>query len=406
MLPHGVTMSRFVPSLFRSRLQPCQAVRVIGRLTLWTAWIAAAVGFLSPSALAQSPPVSSPPGDISTGILGGVVRDTLGTPVAGAQIVIVGQRGHGTSAEDGTFRLASVEPGDRILVARRIGFRPESVSVRIAAGTITEIDVPLRPNAVRLASVVIDARSARYSGFLRGFYERRDRGNGVFFTAADIEERNPRLVTDMLRGIPGVRIIPGSTQSIVSFRDRNCLPLVWIDGNAATTAYLDPDMFDPHTLAGIEVYKGTATVPAALMGTRGQGSCGVIALWTKRVELRPKVAAKPVTAEELANLVASLRLYTADQVDRPAVPVGGIAPLYPDVMLSDGTPGQVVAEFVVDTTGRADMSTFGIVSTTHPVFADAVRRAVTDATFTPAIREGRTVRQLVQLPFAFTVPPP
>ena len=356
----------------------------------------------SGTAAAQSPT----PGDISTGILGGVVRDTLGTPVAGAQVSVVGQRGHGISADDGAFRLASLAPGERTIVARRIGFRPESVTVRIAAGTVTEIDIPLRPTAAWVAPVVIDARTARYSGFLRGFYERRDRGNGVFFTAKDVEDRNPRLVSDLLRIIPGVRIIPGSTQNVVTFRDRNCLPLVWIDGNAGTTSYLDPDLFDPHTLAGIEVYKGTATVPAALMGTRGQGSCGVIALWTKRVEPRPKSAAKPVTAEDLANLVASLRLHTADQVDQPATPVNPISPAYPDAMLSAGEPGRVVTEFVVDTTGQADMSTFGIVSTTHSQFADAVRRAVASATFTPAFREGRKVRQLVQLPFAFTAPPP
>jgi TonB family protein len=280
------------------------------------------------------------------------------------------------------------------------------VTVNVVAGVISELRVPLRQTAQWVAPVVIDARTARYSGFLRGFYERRDRGLGVFFTADDIEARNPRLVTDLLRGIPGTRVIPGAMQSVVTFRDRNCLPLVWIDGNAGTTAYLDPDLFEPHTLAGIEVYKGTATVPGALMGTRGQGSCGVIALWTKRVEPQPKAPSKPVTAEELANLVAALSLYTADQVEQPATVTGAIAPLYPDALLSAGAAGRVVVEFVVDTGGRADMSTFGIVATTHVAFADAVRRAIGSASFTPALREGRKVRQLVQLPFAFTAPPP
>jgi protein TonB len=142
------------------------------------------------------------------------------------------------------------------------------------------------------------------------------------------------------------------------------------------------------------------------MGTRGKGSCGVIAMWTKRVELRPKVSTKPVTAEELANLVASLRLHTADQVDVPAA-VGSdspVAPVYPDALLSAAIPGRVVVEFVVDTTGRADMSTFGTVSTTHPDFTDAVRRAIEAARFTPAMLGGRRVLQLMQLPFSFTVP--
>jgi TonB family protein len=292
------------------------------------------------------------------------------------------------------------------LLARRIGFRPETVTVNVAAGTISELRVRLRPNAQWVAPVVIDARTSSYSGLLRGFYERRERSQGVFFTAEDIEERNPRYVSDLLRMIPGTRIMPGSGQSVVTFRDRNCLPLVWIDGTAATTAYLDPDVFDPHTLAGIEVYKGAATVPGALMGTRGKGSCGVIALWTKRVEKRPKATAKkPVTAEDLANLIASLRLHTVDQVDVPAATDSAhpVAPVFPDALLSAGIPGRVVVEFVVDTTGHADMSTFGTVSTTHPLFTEAVRRAVESARFTPAMLGGRRVLQLMQLPFSFTV---
>ena len=231
---------------------------------------------------------------------------------------------------------------------------------------------------------------------------------GKFFTAAEIEARNPRVVTDLLRTIPGTRLIPSAGQNLVTFRDRNCLPLVWIDGTPASTAYLDPDVVEPHSLAGIEVYKGPATVPSVFMGERGKGSCGVIALWTKRVEPKSKTSAKRVTAEELANLVTSLKLHTVDQVDVPAAPdsTRPIAPVYPDALLSAGVPGRVVVEFVVDTTGRADMNTFGTVTTTHPQFTDAVRRAIAAARFTPAMLGGRKVRQLVQLPFSFTVPRP
>ena len=355
---------------------------------------------------AQSNPAGPPTGLISTGIISGVVEDSLATPVAGARVSVLGLGGHGTSDDDGTFRLASVQPGTHRLIVRRIGFRPESVTVSVTAGTITEARIRLAQSAQWVAPVVIDARAARYSGFLRGFYERRERGMGVTFTAEEIAERNPRVVTDLLRTIPGTRIIPGGGESAVTFRDRNCLPLIWIDGIAANAGYLDPDVFDPHTLAGIEVYKGTSTVPAALMGNRGKGSCGVIALWSKRVEMRPKVAAKPVTAEDLANLVASLRLHTVDQVDVPAAVAAEhpVAPVYPDALLSAAIPGRVVVEFVVDTTGRADMSTFGTVSTTHPSFTDAVRRAIAAARFTPAMLGGRRVLQLVQLPFSFTVP--
>ena len=363
---------------------------------------------LSTSTAAAQVRSPAPTGTISTGIIAGAVEDSLAAPVAGAWVSVAGMIGHGVSEQDGKFRLASIPPGTHTLAVRRIGFRPDSVKVTVTAGAVTDVRVQLAPNAQWVTPVVVEARTANYSGFLRGFYERRDRGIGVYFTAADIEARRPRAVTDLLRTVPGTHIVPSGGQYVVSFRDRNCLPLVWIDGNPATTSYLDPDLFEPHSLAGIEVYKGTSTVPAALMGTRGKGSCGVIALWTKRVDARPKSSAKAVTAEDLANLVMSLKLHTADQVDVPAAvdSTRPISPVYPDALLSAAVPGRVVVEFVVDTSGRPDMNTFGTVTTTHTQFVDAVRRAVAAARFTPAMLGGRRVLQLVQMPFSFTVPKP
>ncbi|MGH7720447.1 MAG: TonB family protein [Gemmatimonadaceae bacterium] len=66
-----------------------------------------------------------------------------------------------------------------------------------------------------------------------------------------------------------------------------------------------------------------------------------------------------------------------------------------------GATGGVVAEFVVDTAGRVELETFNVVSSTHPRFTEAVRRALPAARFTPALLAGRRVRQLVQLPFRF-----
>ena len=70
--------------------------------------------------------------------------------------------------------------------------------------------------------------------------------------------------------------------------------------------------------------------------------------------------------------------------------------------LAAHTRGNVIAEFVVNAEGRVEPGTLGIISSTHPLFADAVRRAVAVAIFTPALRAGKPVRQLVHQPFEFT----
>jgi TonB family protein len=60
-----------------------------------------------------------------------------------------------------------------------------------------------------------------------------------------------------------------------------------------------------------------------------------------------------------------------------------------------------VAEFVVDTAGMVDPATVEILSSTDDRFSDAVREALPSAHFAPALRRGRRVRQLVQLPISF-----
>jgi protein TonB len=89
------------------------------------------------------------------------------------------------------------------------------------------------------------------------------------------------------------------------------------------------------------------------------------------------------------------------------------APEYPARLLAARTEGSVFVEYVVDTTGLADSTSFRVIRATHPEFADAVRAALPKMRFRPAMLAGERVRQLVQQPFTFkirqpgdTVPPP
>ena len=372
----------------------------------FNSWRALALSALLAGGLVAVRPVAAQTTPAQTGFVAGVVRDTAGVAVAGAQVSLAGHLGRGTTGSDGTFRLSG-PGGDRRLVVRRLGFRPESLAVAIPPGGTTEVSVRLVPTPQTLAPVVVATTDLRrYAPRLRAFHERRERGFGRFFTAEEIDRRNPAVVTDLLRTVPGTRITRQGGQSVVTFRNQSCVPLIWIDGMPAVAGYLDPDVFQPNSLAGIEVYAGPSTVPSELMWVRGKGSCGVIALWTRMPELKPRTPKRQYTAQELANLVASLRLYTADQVDVPAAPdtANPVMPIYPDTLLRARVEGRVLVEFVVDTTGVPDPETFGVVLTTDPLFTESVRRAVLATRFTPALREGSKVRQLVQMPFRFEHP--
>jgi len=76
--------------------------------------------------------------------------------------------------------------------------------------------------------------------------------------------------------------------------------------------------------------------------------------------------------------------------------------VYPAALFAARVNGTVIAEFVVDTAGHVEDGSFAIVSSTDPLFSEAVRQAVQGATYTPAIRRGTRVRQVVQQPFDFT----
>jgi periplasmic protein TonB len=96
--------------------------------------------------------------------------------------------------------------------------------------------------------------------------------------------------------------------------------------------------------------------------------------------------------------------FSADQVEKQVVVVAGSAPpRYPDVLRNAGVEGQVIAEFVVDEQGRAEERSIRFVRGGNPLFEDAVRVALRRMRFIPAEIGGRKVKQLVQMPFVFTI---
>lgn len=98
------------------------------------------------------------------------------------------------------------------------------------------------------------------------------------------------------------------------------------------------------------------------------------------------------------------REYYQTQVDTPAALLPGVFPRYPSALRETGITGSVLARFVVDTTGYVDICTFRAVRSTHPLFTESVRVALLGMRFTPAVKRGRRVRQVVQAPFAFELP--
>lgn len=102
--------------------------------------------------------------------------------------------------------------------------------------------------------------------------------------------------------------------------------------------------------------------------------------------------------------VEASQTYFEFQVEKPVVAAPGSSPpRYPEILKSAGVEGEVLAQFTVDTTGRADPGSFKVLKTSHELFALAVKNALPGMRFLPAEVGGRRVKQLVQQPFVFAI---
>jgi protein TonB len=96
--------------------------------------------------------------------------------------------------------------------------------------------------------------------------------------------------------------------------------------------------------------------------------------------------------------------YFEFQVEKQVAPApGNRAPSYPDMLRSANVEGEVLVQFVVDTTGRVENGSIKILKSSHDLFTNSVRQALNSMRFYPAEIGGRKVKQLVQQPFNFAL---
>ncbi len=103
----------------------------------------------------------------------------------------------------------------------------------------------------------------------------------MFFSPRDIQNRSPRLTSDLLRGLPGVRVTRiehGRAQVFVGRGARaDCPPAVYLDG--VYQSGLQPDDIPREDLGAMELYRGATDTPVEFMHTTGR-TCGAVVIWT------------------------------------------------------------------------------------------------------------------------------
>ena len=180
------------------------------------------------------------------------------------------------SSASGRFAFDGIDSGSYHLSARRLGYRPATITIRVNRGTPPDsVRIVMAVLPTELTQIVYDRSETR----LRDYYQRRAKGGlARFIDRAEIVKRNPVHLSDMFRRIPGasVRAARGFGNIV---RIRGCQPTVWMDGKRMRYVELD-EVTDPDAVAGVEVYSSPAGVPIEFTDPISNG-CGVILVWTR-----------------------------------------------------------------------------------------------------------------------------
>ena len=109
-------------------------------------------------------------------------------------------------------------------------------------------------------------------------------------------------------------------------------------------------------------------------------------------------------AQSAGNAPPRPPVYFDFQVDSGAQLIVGTAnPKYPEAHKAAKVEGDLLVQFVVDTAGMVELTTFKVLKFADSLFVQSVRDALPDMRFFPAYAGGKKVKQLVQLPFVFNV---
>lgn len=231
-----------------------------------------------------------------TGAIVGRVTDRgSGTPIADANIVIVGTNRGSRTNDQGQYRIAGLSAGTYSVRVIRLGYLAATRPVTVTSGDATA-DFQLGEAAVTIDEVVVSATGATE--------RKRENGNdvGIIKPGQNVSlAAEPNLTSALAAKTPGLTITQGmgtaGTSSRIRIRGANSVslsnePLLIVDGVRVdnSTASLGNNIFtggasisrfddiNPEDVESIEVLKGPAA--SALYGTAAAN--GVIQITTKR----------------------------------------------------------------------------------------------------------------------------
>ena len=272
----------------------------------------------------------------------GQVKDALGEPVIGANVVVKGTTNGAMTDLDGMFTINEVEKGSTIVVSF-IGYLPQSIVVSGNA----PLSVTLAEDNQALDEVVVIGYGVQKKSVVTASIAK--------VGADELAQTAPVRVDNALKGLAaGVQVTtqngqPG-TGSVIRVRGTGTIntadPLYIVDGMPINGGI---DNINPADIASIEVLKDAAS--AAVYGSRAAN--GVVLVTTKQGAIgKVKVSydfsygwqsawkkRSMLNASEYATLINEAQQYS-NGTDRFSNTNLGVGTDWQDVLFNDGAPVQ------------------------------------------------------------------
>ena len=205
--------------------------------------------------------------------------------IRGAAVTIDHTIEAGNTDSAGIVRIPDLEDGGHIIEVVARGYQAYFDNFVTGANVRPPIQLELRPVA---ASDTAKAKGQQTDLKFGAFAARRTKGQGRFFTRAQLDAASGRPLANLLKTDAGAFIVAGPHgESQLAMRSpasasSPCYAAVVRDGvRLYPFAGANPPNLDKifaEELAGIEVYARSAIVPAEL---RDAATCGALVLWTR-----------------------------------------------------------------------------------------------------------------------------
>ena len=231
----------------------------------------------------------------SGAVVTGVVKDSSGVPIAGAEVFVGRTDKPVVTNEAGRYRVVGAPTGARWVAVRKIGFSPVRRSVRISREEVQVVDLVMTALPVTLPELTVVERSGMKRSRLQDFWDRsRSSFGGYFITAEDLERRNlVNLAMPVRQYLPWAALESWERRSgdfgmmgryqpaSIGTSHTRCAPAISFNGGLATDTWNVGDI-PVSMVEGVEIYKPRwMDIPIEFQMDGRAQRCGLLIIWTK-----------------------------------------------------------------------------------------------------------------------------